>query len=794
MAKNLKLNIKNAQIAKALNVKGLKEKLAKKGEEAPKKARATKKEQEEAPQEQETPEEAAPPKKRIRARTKSAFTAEGKPTVEEAPPPPQLPEEPIKEELPSPPAPEEEKKPEEPEPKVGVVKKGKTIKTEAEKKAPPPPPKAEPKGKPKTTKDFRDFKPKRPAMKAFDSRDRYGLRAGEEEGWRRRRPRKMKGSREIEEKTIRPTELSVRLPISVKDLAAAMKLKASQLITKLFLQGVTLTLNDLLDDETTIQLLGHEFGCEITIDTSEEEKIRITDKTIREEISEVGAEKLAGRAPVVTFMGHVDHGKTSLIDRIRSTNVAAGEAGAITQHMGAFRCETKVGPITILDTPGHEAFTAMRARGADVTDVVVLVVAGDEGIKAQTEEAIQHAKAGGVTIIVAINKCDRPGFDAENVYRQLSEVELLPEAWGGSTATVNCSAQNGEGIDELLEMIALQAEVLELKANPTSRARGTVLESEMHTGLGSVATILVQNGSLHQGDALVFGDLWGRARTMQDEHGAAVREAGPSYPVAITGLSGLPEAGSEFIVVEDEKTAREIAEARSEESRQKRLALRKRTTAESFLQEGKGEEKKVLNLVIRADVQGSLEALKTSLAKISSDKAALEVIFSGVGAISESDVQLAVASGAVILGFHTQVESHADSLIKQHKVEVRLHDVIYHAIDEVKAIMTGTLDKVAEEKETGSAEIRAVFKASQLGKIAGCYVTEGTIHRNHRIRLVREGEVIWKGGLASIKRESDDVREVKAGVECGIVLEGQGEIEVGDQIQAYEIVYKAQEL
>ncbi|MGE3954405.1 MAG: translation initiation factor IF-2 [Parachlamydiales bacterium] len=791
MAKNLKLNIKNAQIAKALNVKGLKEKLASKGEkEEPAKKRA-----------EEPAEAEAPQKRRVRARTKSAFTAEGRQAIEEAsPPPPPEPESEVEEEVAAPPVVEEvEEETATPAPRVGEIKQA---------KAPPPKPKAAPptppppqeeaagdlRGKAKGAKEFRDFKPKRPAMKAFDSRDRYGLSAGEEEGWRRRRPRKSKGGRPIDlEKTIRPTELSIRLPISVKDLASAMKLKASELITKLFMQGVTRTLNDLLDDETTVQLLGHEFGCEITIDTSEAERIRITDKTIREEIAEVEEEKLVIRAPVVTFMGHVDHGKTSLIDRIRSSNVAAGEAGAITQHMGAFRCETKVGPITILDTPGHEAFTAMRARGAEVTDVVVLVVAGDEGIKAQTLEAIQHARAAGVTIVVAINKCDKPAFNAENVYRQLSEAELLPEKWGGSIVTVNCSAQTGEGIDELLEMIALQAEVLELKANPHTRARGTVLESEMHTGLGAVATILVQNGSLRQGDALVFGDLWGRARTMQDEHGASLREAGPSYPVAITGLSGLPEAGSEFIVVESEKVAREIAEARSEESRQKRLAHRKRATTESFLQQGT-EEKKILNLVIRADVQGSLEALKASLAKIESDKASLEVIFSGVGAISESDVQLAMASGAVILGFHTQVESHAEPLIKQHKIEVRLHDVIYHAIDEVKAIMTGTLDKIAEEEERGVAEIRAVFKASQLGKIAGCLVTEGTIHRNHKIRLVRNGEVVWKGSLASIKREADDVREVKAGVECGILLAGQNDIAVGDLIQAYEVVYKAQEL
>jgi len=572
-----------------------------------------------------------------------------------------------------------------------------------------------------------------------------------------------------------------------------MKLKASELITKLFLQGMTLTLNDALDDDTTIGLLGHEFGCEIAVDTSEDERIRITDQTVKEEIAAANPENLQPRSPVVAFMGHVDHGKTSLIDKIRKSNVAAGEAGAITQHIGAFQCQTDVGNITILDTPGHEAFTSMRARGAEVTDVVILVIAGDEGVRPQTEEAIQHAKAAGVTILVAINKCDKPEFNAENIYRQLSDLELLPESWGGGTITVNCSAVTGEGIPQLLEMIALQTEILELKGDPTTRARGTVIESEMHKGLGVMATVLIQNGTLRRGDSLVFTDLWGRVKTMQDEFGKNYKEAGPGAPIAITGLSGLPQAGSTFIVVENEKEAAAIAEARAAVGKQALLLKRKKRMAEALL-EGPAKEKKTLRLILRADVQGSLEALKNSLEKIESDKADVDVIFSGVGAISESDVELAVASNAVILGFHTQVESHAEPYIKRHQVQIRLHDIIYHAIDEVKEIMTGRLEKIAEEKETGAAVVRVIFKASAFGVIAGCFINDGIISRNHKVRLIRDGEQIWMGSIASIRREKEDVKEVRAGLECGILLDGFNKIEEGDILQAFEIIYLTQKL
>lgn len=916
MAKNLKLNIKNAQIAEAINLSGLKGKLAKKKEEeaAPKKTTSAAK----SPtpkgskiEGEELPKEEAP---RIRARSKSAFaephsepvSKEFVETVEHPSVTEELPtkesfsaevqeepvrmktsaelrqeifgeqEEPIQPEIkniPEPPMPitepaptievssaplskKEESKvieeslppipqkeqrrmpPEPPKDKLGPT--GKHMRDFLKPKpAPTQPPRSisspplssvaessaegkdkqkakhHPKAKPQEEvklveeeqagkgakavkfKEFRDVKPaRRQETRQFDARDRQGLRTSDEEQqWRKRRNKQMKMQLQ-EDLTIRPTSLKVRLPISIKDLASEMKLKSSQLIGKLFLQGIVVTLNDLLEDETTIQLLGQEFGCEITIDTAEEKRIQITDKSIREELQQTPKDQLELRPPVVAFMGHVDHGKTSLIDAIRTSNRAAGEAGAITQHIGAFRCRTSVGDIAILDTPGHEAFSAMRARGADVTDIVVLVVAGDEGLRQQTLEAIQHARAARVTIVVAINKADKPNFNAENVYRQLAEHDLLPEAWGGQTITVNCSAVTGQGIPELLEMLALQAEVLELRANPNTRARGTVLESEMHKGLGSVATVLVQNGTLRRGDALVFGHLFGRVKTMHDEYNKELQEAGPSTPVEITGLSGLPEAGQEFIVVKSEKEAREISEARSEGVRQSNLLLqqKKKISMENLFQQASTTGKKILNLVLRADVQGSLEALKVALLKIESDKVDLNIIFTGVGEISESDVQLAAASKAVIIGFHTQIESHAEPLVKQLGVQVRLHNIIYHAIDDVKTVMGGLLEKIAQETEKGKALVKATFKSSQAGVIAGCQVIEGSIHRNNHMRVRRGEEVVWKGTIASLKRVKEDVREVQKGLECGILLNNFSDVREGDILEAYEVTYIAQEL
>ncbi len=648
-----------------------------------------------------------------------------------------------------------------------------------------------------TFKEFREVKSQRKTEpgRGFDARDRQGRREGDEDLWKRKRPTKSRSGMMIQEEIIRPKSLSVHLPITVKDLASGMKLKASEIISKLFIQGIPLTLNELLDDETTVQLIGNEFDCEISIDRVEQNRVQVTAQNVREEVAATPAEELMPRCPVVAFMGHVDHGKTSLIDRIRKSNMAAGEAGAITQHIGAFRCHTNVGDLTVLDTPGHEAFSAMRSRGAIITDIVVLVVAGDEGIRAQTEEAIKQAREAGVPIVVAMNKCDKPGFDRDTVYRQLADHELLPEAWGGQTIATPCSATTGEGVQQLLELLAVQAEVLELKANPKTRARGTVIESQMHKGLGAVASVLIQNGTLRLGDALVFGDYYARVKTMQDEHGHLLTEAGPATPVKITGLSGLPQAGSEFVVVKDEKEARSISEARQEGKRHLLL----KTGKSAILEKLKGGDqaavqRKSLNLIIKGDVRGSVEALRSSLMKIHSTKVDLNIITAEVGEISESDVQLAAASKATILGFHTQIESHAEQMIKQSRVVVKLHDIIYHAVDEVRKLMLGMLDKVAQERDTGSAEVIAVFKSSQLGLIAGCRIVDGTIHRNNMVRQMRNGEQIWKGALTSMKRVRDDVREVSKGIECGILLQNNNDVKVGDILQAYEMIYLDQEL
>lgn len=773
MAKSLKLKVKNAQLAEALKINK-----AKKEEEEKKKAEANK------PKKAAAPKKAAPPKKEVTVPKK------------EAPPP-----------LEKKPAQKKAKK-EEPRglPRV-KIKSGPPKKEKASPAAETKPKtvqdlKKQEKARPPSFKEEKGFKAqldRRPAGRLkpetggrFDARDRQGLRVGEERAYRRR-PRRFRPKRN-EAEIIRPKEISVRIPISVKDLAQGMKRKASDLISKLFMQGIAITINDYLDDETTIQLLGHEFGCEIKIDTSEEERLKITDKTIQEEIQESDPSKLEARAPVIAFMGHVDHGKTSLIDAIRKSDIAGGEAGAITQHIGAFKCHREQGDITILDTPGHEAFTLMRQRGTAVTDVIVLVVAGDEGIMPQTEEAIKLAKGAGTSLVVAINKCDKEGFNADNVFRQLADHELLPEAWGGDVITVNCSAQSGEGIPALVEMLVLQSDVLELKANPEMRARGTVIESQMHKGFGSVATVLVQNGTLRLGDALVFEDLYARVKTMHDEHGKPVKVAGPSTPVKITGLSGVPEAGCEFIVVGSEKEARKLSEERASGAKREKLK-RGRGELESFMTRHQElEEKKVVTLILRADVQGSVEAIKNSLLAIKTDKVELNFINEGVGEISESDVELAAASNAVIIGFHTQVESHAEDLIKRNKVAIKRRDIIYQIIDDVKEIMLESLDKVRHETEKGTAEVKQVFKSSHLGLIAGCIVTDGAIKRDYYAKLVRDGEVIHEGNIGSLKRVKEDVKEVTKGMECGILLHKFSDYQEGDLIKTFEITYIQQEL
>ena len=564
------------------------------------------------------------------------------------------------------------------------------------------------------------------------------------------------------EDIIRPKTLHVKLPITLKDLAQEMKRKAAELVAKLFMQGVVMTLNDFLDDETTVQLLGDEFGCGITIDTSEEERLQVTGKTVVEEISETAEKDLEQRSPIITFMGHVDHGKTSLIDAFRQSNLASGEAGAITQHIGAFRCKTPTGgTITLLDTPGHEAFSSMRERGATVTDIIILVVAGDEGIKQQTEEAIALAKEAGSPMIVAINKSDKPGFNAEDIYRQLADRDLLPEAWGGSIVTANVSAHTKEGLNELLELVLLQAEILELKGNPNFRARGIVIESQMQKGLGDAATLLIQNGTLKTGDSLVIENVWGRIKTIHDEKGKTIKSAGPSVPVKVTGISGLPDAGSEFIVVANEKEARKLSKERSDVSVRMKLKRSSKGALESLLQtQVEQQQKKILNIVLKTDVHGSIEAIENSLnTKIDSEKAEINILKNEVGAISESDIQFAAASNAVIIGFHVSVEKHAEPLLKELQVEVELFDVIYHLIDNVRDRLTALLDKVREETKVGSAKVQQTFKSSQLGIIAGCIVTDGSIKRTHYARLLRKGEQIFEGNFSSLKRVQDDVKE-----------------------------------
>lgn len=785
MAKNLKLKIKNAQLASALNLKPKQKKAAE-----PKKKAPEKEEKKPAKSEGTTisriikdpyaPEEEKKEEEQVQAAPEPIET----PLVETPPPPVEEAETP-----PPPPPPVEAKEVETKEEPAPKKEKPKAEPKKAEK-----PPASKPPRKPGGFREFKDLKPQRKGMgmRAFDSRDKQGLRDHDSERWRKQKAHQKKKLTPVEE-IIRPKEITVRVPITIKDLASTMKLKASELIAKLFLQGMAVTLNDFLEDETTIQLLGHEFECEIHIDTSEEKRLQITDKTIQEEVAQSPPEKLSNRPPIITFMGHVDHGKTSLIDSIRKANVAAGESGAITQHIGAFKCHTPVGDLTILDTPGHEAFSAMRSRGANITDVVALVIAGDEGIRAQTIEAIEQAKNANVPILVVLNKCDKPEFNADNVYRQLADQNLLPEAWGGEIVTVNCSAATGEGIEQLLEMLALQSEMLELRANPSYRARGIVIESQLHKGMGAVATLIVQNGTLSHGDAIVFDEHWARVKTMENESGKKVQTAGPSTPVKITGLSGIPNAGSEFIVVASEKEARDIANARSIGQKQKKQA-RGRAVESIFAKHAEEKEVKTLHLVLRADVQGSLEALKNSLLKIKSKKVQVNIISEGVGEISESDIQLSAASKAPIIGFHTQIESHAEPLIKQLQASVSLYDIIYHAVEGVKELMLDLLDKIPEENTRGTAEVKATFKSSHLGVIAGCQVTDGTINRNHLMRLIRDGEQIWKGSIASLKRVKEDVREVSKGYECGILLQNNNDVREGDILESYDITYLTQDL
>ena len=567
--------------------------------------------------------------------------------------------------------------------------------------------------------------------------------------------------------------------LTLEELAEAMKLQPAALVKSLFMKGTMMTINAELTFEQA-----EEIALEFNYICEKEVKVDVIEELLREE--DDPEETKVSRPPVVCVMGHVDHGKTSLLDAIRSTNVISREAGGITQHIGAYMVKCNGQDITFLDTPGHEAFTAMRMRGAQATDIAVLVVAADDGVMPQTIEAINHAKAAGVDIIVAVNKIDKPTANIERVKQELSEYELIAEDWGGQTIFVPVSAKTHEGIDTLLEMILLDAELKDLKANPNRKARGLVIEAQLDKGRGPVATILVQKGTLHVGDNVAAGSCYGKVRAMIDDKGRRVKEATPSMPVEILGLNDVPNAGEIFVNTENEKEARSFAETFIKENREKLLADTKtQLTLDSLNSQIKEGSLKELNLIVKADVQGSVEAVKQSLLKLSNEEVVVKIIHSGVGAINESDVSLASASNAIIIGFNIRPDAMAKSVAEREKVEIRLYRVIYQAIADVEAAMKGMLDPIYEEKVIGHAQVRQIFKASGVGNIAGSYVTDGMFQRGCKIRISREGEQIYEGSLASLKRFKDDVKEVKEGYECGLVFEKFNDIQIDDIVEAY---------
>ena len=568
-------------------------------------------------------------------------------------------------------------------------------------------------------------------------------------------------------------------PVSLKELADACKVAPSVIIKKLFLAGQMVTINTEFSFDEAAEL-ALEYNCI----AEEEVQVDVIEELLKEE--EEDESKMVGRPPVVCVMGHVDHGKTSLLDYIRSTQVTAGEAGGITQHIGAYVVDINGEKITFLDTPGHEAFTSMRLRGAQATDIAVLVVAADDGVMPQTIEAINHAKAAGVEVIVAVNKIDKEGANVERVKQELTEYELIAEDWGGSTVFVPVSAKTGEGIEELLEMITLTAEVLELKANPKRMARGLVIEAKLDKGRGPVATVLIQKGTLHVGDTISIGHAYGRVRAMLDDKGNRVKTAGPSVPVEILGLNEVPFSGEVMMAHGTEKEARATADAFIAYGREKMLEDTKtKLSLDDLFDQIQAGNVKELNLVVKADVQGSVEAVRQSLMKLSNEEVMIKVIHGGVGAINESDVMLASASNAIIIGFNVRPDAQAKSAAEREKVDMRLYRVIYNAIEDIEAAMKGMLDPVFAEKVIGHLEVRQTYKASGVGTIAGCYVVDGMISRNCQVRLVRDGIVIYEGLLASLKRFKDDVKEVKSGFECGCVFEKYNDIKEGDQVEAF---------
>jgi len=581
--------------------------------------------------------------------------------------------------------------------------------------------------------------------------------------------------------TLPPKERKIKVyeTIQVGELAKLMGVKVGELLKKALMMGLPLTINQSVDADTAA-ILADEFGFKVEKATVEEELLL--------QYVPPKEEELKPRPPVVTVMGHVDHGKTTLLDAIRKTDVASREAGGITQHIGAYKVTLEDGrQITFIDTPGHEAFTTMRARGAQVTDIVILVVAADDGVMEQTKEAIEHARAAGVPIVVAINKVDKPNANPERVKSQLAELGLVPEEWGGDTLMANISARNRIGIEELLELVLLQAEMLDLKAAYDRPARGRVIESRLDKGKGPVATVLIQEGTLREGDVFVSGQTFGRVRAMFDSLGQRVKEATPSTPVEILGFEELPQAGDDFIVVEDEEKARKIAEYRQRKAREAEAAKQTKISLEKLFEKLKEGELKELKIVLKADTQGTLEALDASLQKLSTDKVKVTIIRKGIGAITESDVMLASASEAIVIGFNVKPTSQAKEIAKQEGVDIRFYDVIYHLLEDIKKAMEGLLEPVYEEVIAGVAEVRATFKVPKVGIVAGCYVKEGVISRNNKVRVIRDGVVVFTGGIASLKRFKEDVKEVQAGYECGLKIENFNDVKVGDIIEAFEV-------
>ena len=575
-----------------------------------------------------------------------------------------------------------------------------------------------------------------------------------------------------------PAKITFSESLTVGELAKKLYREPSEIIKKLFMLGVMATINQDLDKDA-IELICTDYGVEV------EEEILVDTTDLEVYFTEDKEELLSERPPVVTIMGHVDHGKTTLLDSIRHTKVTAGEAGGITQHIGAYQVEENGKKITFLDTPGHAAFTTMRARGAKVTDITILVVAADDGVMPQTVEAINHAKAANVPIIVAVNKMDKEGANPDRVMQELTEHGLVSEAWGGETIFVPISALKGEGIDSLLEMILLVSEVEEYKANPDRPAIGTVIEAQLDKGRGSVATLLVQNGTLKVGDPIVVGNTFGRVRAMVNDLGRRVKEVGPSAPVEITGLNDVPQAGDRFVVFEDEKTARQVGEARSSQALQAQRSEKTKVSLDNLFEHMKQGEMKDLNLIVKADVQGSVEAVAAALQKLDVEGINVRIIHTGAGAINESDITLAAASNAIVIGFNVRPDNNAKRAAETEEVDIRLHRIIYKVIEEIESAMKGMLDPVYQEKTIGQAEVRQTFKVSKVGTIAGSYVTDGKITRDSGVRLIRDGIVIFEGEVDALKRFKDDAKEVAQGYECGITIKNFNDMKEGDVIEAY---------